>query len=99
MISTGVALLYGGNIRFQRPMSKLFKKATPIQLQVLFSFVIVVGCTLLSKFGIIALITKGYAYYGILTAPVLVYLYYITVPLRMKKDRDNKTGPYAEKAA
>jgi uncharacterized membrane protein YkvI len=95
MVSTGVALLYGGNIRFQQPMSKIWKNATPTQLQVTFSLVIIIGCTLLSRLGVIAIITKGYAYYNALTAPILVYLYCVTVPLRMKKDRDNKTGPYA----
>jgi uncharacterized membrane protein YkvI len=41
MISTGVALLYGGNVRFQKPLSKIWKNATPNQLQVAFSLAIV----------------------------------------------------------
>ena len=99
MVSTGVALLYGGNVRFQKPLSKIWKNATSTQLQVAFSLVIMVGCMLLSKFGLIAIITKGYAYGGVLCAPVLVYLYYITVPMRMYRDRANKAGPYAETKA
>jgi uncharacterized membrane protein YkvI len=99
MVSTGVALLYGGNVRFQKPLSMIWKSATPNQLHVVFSLIVMVGCTLLSRFGLIAIITKGYAYGGALCAPVLVYLYYITVPLRMRRDRANKVGPYAETKA
>ncbi|MDR1650084.1 MAG: hypothetical protein LBR71_07465 [Synergistaceae bacterium] len=99
MVSTGVALLYGGSVRFQKPLSKIWKNAAPNQMQVVLSLVILVGCTLLSKVGLIAIITKGYAYGGVICAPVLVYLYYITVPLRMCKDRANKVGPYAETKA
>jgi hypothetical protein len=50
----------------------------------------------LSKFGIIAIIGKGYVLLTTLAAPLLFYLFFFTIPWRMMRDKKEKIGPYAD---
>jgi uncharacterized membrane protein YkvI len=64
-------------------------------VRLLFNALMILGCTLLSKFGIIAIINKGYVLLTSLSAPLLFYLLFFAIPWRMLRDKKRNAGPCA----
>jgi uncharacterized membrane protein YkvI len=96
MVSTGVGMIYGTEARFHGYFKKLIKIKSDVVVRLLFNVILIAGCMFLSKFGIVAIINKGYVLLTTVSAPLLVYLLFFVIPWRMTRDKKNKTGPYAE---
>jgi uncharacterized membrane protein YkvI len=96
MLSTGIGMIYGTEVRFHNHFKKLVRIKNDVLVRLIFNFALIVVCVFLSKFGIIAIINKGYVLLTTLAAPLLFYLLYITIPWRMIRDKKDKTGPYAD---
>jgi uncharacterized membrane protein YkvI len=95
MLSTGIGMIYGTEVRFHNHFKKLVRIKNDVLVRLIFNFALIVACVFLSKFGIIAIINKGYVLLTTLAAPLLFYLLYITIPWRMIRDKKDKAGPYA----
>jgi uncharacterized membrane protein YkvI len=96
MLSTGVGMIYGTEVRFHGNFKKLMKIKSDVLVSLIFNAVLITLCTLLSKFGIIAIIGKGYVLLTTLAAPLLFYLFFVSIPWRMSRDKKEKAGPYAD---
>lgn len=94
MLSTGVGLLSGVSERFQLLIGKKMEKAgTPESRRAVIGIVLTIISLLLSRFGILAIIGKGYTLFTLISAPVLIYLLFFTIPYRISKDKKDGTYP------
>jgi uncharacterized membrane protein YkvI len=96
MLSTGIGMIYGSEVRFHRKFKKLVRIENDVLVRLIFNIILITGCVFLSKFGIIAIINKGYVLLTTLAAPLLFYLLYFTIPWRMIRDKKDRIGPYAD---
>ncbi|MDR1617763.1 MAG: hypothetical protein LBS06_01790 [Treponema sp.] len=96
MVSTGVGMIYGIEVRFHRHFKKLVRIENDVLVRLIFNIILIAGCMFLSKFGIIAIINKGYVLITSLAAPLLFYLFFAVIPWRMIRDKKDKAGPYAD---
>ncbi len=87
MLSTGVSLMYGGIARYSGPVKKIWKTTNDVAVNAVIVIVSIVLCTLLSTVGILTIIGVGYTYMGVISTPVIFFLWFITIPYRMMKDR------------
>ncbi len=94
MLSTGVGLLSGVSERFQDLLGRtLMQNSTAVARRTVIGIAITILSVALSKFGILAIISKGYTMFTLVSAPVLIYLLFITVPYRMHKDKEEGIFP------
>ena len=94
MLSTGVGLLSGVSERFQDLLGRtLMQSSTAVARRTIIGIAITILSVALSKFGILAIISKGYTMFTLVSAPVLIYLLFITVPYRMHKDKEEGIFP------
>jgi uncharacterized membrane protein YkvI len=96
MLTTGIGMIYGTEVRFHIHFKKLIKVKSDTLVSLIFNAILITLCALLSKFGIIAIIGKGYVLLTTLAAPLLFYLFFFTIPWRMMRDKKEKRGPYAD---
>jgi uncharacterized membrane protein YkvI len=96
MVSTGVGMVYGTEARVHKHFKKLIRIDNDVIVRLIFNTLLIVACMFLSKFGIIAIINKGYVLLTTLSAPLFVYLLFFVIPWRMARDKKNKAGPYAD---
>jgi uncharacterized membrane protein YkvI len=89
-------MIYGIEVRFHRYFKKLVRIKNDMLVRLIFNIILIAGCVFLSKFGIIAIINKGYVLITSLAAPLLFYLFFVVIPWRMIRDKKNKAGPYAD---
>lgn len=94
MLSTGVGLLSGVSERFQSALGDVcMKNSTPVKRRAVIGIGLSILSVALSKFGILAIISKGYTMFTLVSAPVLIYLLFITIPCRVHSDKKNGTYP------
>lgn len=96
MVSTGVAMLFGVSERYSIWLGKdLMKEKSPEFRRGLVGLIITIVSVAFSRFGILAIISKGYTAFTLLAAPFLIYLLFITIPYRFSKDKKDGTFPAA----
>ncbi len=93
MLSTGVALLYGAVARYETVVKRMIPVSGDTALKCAISLFFIVASTLMSKFGILAIIGFGYTYMGVIATPITVFLLFITIPYRMWKDKQDGCFP------
>lgn len=72
VISTGVGLIYGGTRRVTTWWCKRSGATPSPKIDAVSSFIYVLGSWIIGRFGLIALIGKGYAWIGVLSTPLVV---------------------------
>ena len=93
MVSTGVAMLFGVSERYQIALGKnLMQNKSAEFRRALVGLVITLVSVGFSRFGILAIISKGYTTFTLIAAPFLIYLLFVTIPMRISADK--KTGTY-----
>jgi uncharacterized membrane protein YkvI len=96
MLSTGIGMIYGTEVRFHKHFKKLIKVDNDVLVRLIFNGILITMCTVVSKFGIIAIINKGYVLLTTLAGPLVFYILFFAIPWRMIRDKKNKVGPYGE---
>lgn len=88
MVSTGVIMLFGVSERYQLLMARtIMPDQTPELRRAIAGIIITLIAVGLSRFGILAIIGKGYTTFTLCAAPFLIYLLYFTIPYRMSQDK------------
>jgi len=90
MLSTGVGLMYGGLTRYTPLLKGKLKNTSDFAIKLLVCAFFIIGSTLLSKFGILKIIGVGYTAMGIIVTPLTLWIFFIMIPYRMKKDNKLK---------
>jgi uncharacterized membrane protein YkvI len=96
MLSTGIGMIYGTEVRFHNSFKKLVRVKNDVLVRLIFNVILISLCMIVSRFGIIAIINKGYVLLTTLAGPLMFYLLFFAIPWRMIRDKKNKAGPYAE---
>jgi uncharacterized membrane protein YkvI len=96
MLSTGIGMIYGTEVRFHNHFKKLIKVKNDVLVRLIFNIILITLCMIVSRFGIISIINKGYVLLTTLAAPLMFYILFFAIPWRMLRDKKNKTDPYAE---
>lgn len=96
MLSTGVALLYGAVGRYEVLVKRFVNVSKDLTLKLGISLFFIIASTLMSKFGILAIIGIGYTYMGVIATPITVFLLFVTIPYRIWKDKKNGCYPESE---
>lgn len=96
MLSTGVSLMYGAIARFHDIVKGVWKTGSEPAINAFIVVVFIVLSTALSTFGILAIIGIGYTYLGYVSVPLMVFLWFFTIPYRMYKDKKDGCLPNGE---
>jgi uncharacterized membrane protein YkvI len=95
MLTTGIGMIYGTEVRFHNHFKKLVRVKNDALVRLIFNFILIAVCMIVSRFGIIAIINKGYVLLTTLAGPLLFYILFFAIPWRMIRDKKDKAGPYA----
>ncbi len=87
MLSSCVAFIFTVCDRFEKPLSRAWKKSSPLLRKAAIALVFILICTFGSTFGLLNIIKYGYTAFTSVVGPVMLIPLVVSVPYRLHKDR------------
>lgn len=89
MLSSSVAFIFTVCNRFEPLIEKVWKGSTGFSRKFVIAMIFILVCTFGSTFGLLNIIKYGYGTFTTIVGPVMLIPLIISVPYRLKKDREN----------
>ena len=89
MLSSSVAFIFTVCNRFEPLIEKVWKNSRGFTRKFAIAMVFILICTFGSTFGLLNIIKYGYGTFTTIVGPVMLVPLIVSVPYRLKKDREN----------